>query len=145
MPTTVWASWLCRAIVACNFGVEWGSGPHPLECSDIQCHCQAVVVNAFIPGFFSPTLPCDGAEKCLKAQKTSLHPSWAGESWTESTSMQTLSSSICGLKREISRKALEVITLDKKGICSGPRAADTSTFSYFWGPWSLKCDGRLEP
>lgn len=58
-------------------------------------------------------------------------------SWSQQgqscTSMRTLSSSICGLNRKISRKALKVITLDKKGICSGSRAADSSTFSYFVG------------
>lgn len=59
--------------------------------------------------------------------------SWCGQSWTESTSVQTLSSSVCGPNREISRKALKVITLDKKGICSGSTAADVSTFSYFLG------------
>lgn len=47
--------------------------------------------------------------------------------------MQTLSSSVCGLNREISRKALKVIALDKKGIFSGSRAADASTLGYFGG------------
>lgn len=68
----------------------------------------------------------------------------SGENWTESTSMQTLSSSICGLNRGISRKGLKVITLDKKGIYYGPRAADTSTLSDFRGPWSLRWDRNFE-
>lgn len=73
-----------------------------------------------------------------EAESTGSISSWSqqGQSCTSSTSsmsMQTLSSSICGLNRKISRKALKVITLDKKGICSGSRAADSSTFSYFLG------------
>lgn len=73
------------------------------------------------------------SEKWLKAQKNISSLSCQGQSWTESTSMQTLSSSICGLNRKISRKAFKVITVDKKGICCGSIAADTSTFELFFG------------
>lgn len=43
------------------------------------------------------------------------------------------SSSICSLNRKISRKALKVITLDKKGICSRPERLIQALLSYFWG------------
>uniref|UniRef100_A0A3B3VX30 Uncharacterized protein n=1 Tax=Poecilia latipinna TaxID=48699 RepID=A0A3B3VX30_9TELE len=49
-----------------------------------------------------------------------------------STSMRTFSSSICGLNREISRKAVKAITPDKKRIYSWCRAADTSTLKLFF-------------
>lgn len=87
----------------------------------------------FIPPFLgSPLLlfhktVLTASENWLKAQKNLSSLSCEGQSWTESTSMQALSSSICGLNREISRKALKVITVDKKGICCGSIAADTST------------------
>lgn len=49
------------------------------------------------------------------------------------------------LNGESSTKALKVITLDETGICTGSKAADSSTLSYFGWTWSLKCDEILKP
>lgn len=123
-------------LLACDVRVESRSRPRPLECCGGHHCCQTAVVYAFVPGCSPPTLPWDGAHcirKVAESTENLSSLSWQRQSWTESTSIQTLSSSVCGLNREISRKTLKVITLDKKGICSGSRAADTSTLSYFWG------------
>ena len=155
MPTFFCASSWCRAIVpclalvACDDRIESRSRPRPLENS---IGCTFIVLQQFISSsLYYPSLtpPWDGAHRIGKLVEITENLSFLscqGQSRTGITSMQTLSSSIGGLNRKISRKALKVITVDKKGICSGSIAADTSTLSYLrGGPGSWSAIGFFEP
>lgn len=145
LPRCAAAMVLCLATVACV-----AEGLHPGQGRVRQRsrghHCCQTLPSSLRPPPSSPFIQRSQLLQKSFSQKPRklafCHNS--GENWTESTSMQTLSSSICGPNREISRKGLKVITLDKKGIYYGPRAADTSTLSDFRGPWSLRWDRNFE-
>lgn len=155
MPESVCAPSLRRSDGAlpgnggmCCEGVASGSRPRPTAFKRPSLLLHSAVVSAF---FFLLSLSFAFMQRSQLLQKSfSQEPRKlafchnSGENWTESTSVQTLSSSICGPNREISRKGLKVITLDKKGIYYGPRAADASTLSDFRGPWSLRWDRNFE-
>lgn len=48
--------------------------------------------------------------------------------------MQTLGSSICGLNREISTQALEVVTVEEEGFAVGPQRLIQALQSFQRGP-----------
>lgn len=124
------------AAVACDALGETRSWSHPTAIPVVSLW----ELMRFNPGF---SLPLFHKMTTVWTKRKALFSVITELERAGSTSMQTLSSSICGFNREISRKALKVITLDKKGICSWSTAAGGDTFSYFWGTLDTEVQWNL--
>lgn len=136
----VWASWLCRATVgSCNIRVECGSRPHPLKVfwqGDVVVRLWLFMPSSqgFPPPLFHAMVLTASEKSVWKLRKTLFPRHDQGRAGQRAHHRRPLAHPFVAWKGRSAERAFKVIALDKKGICSGSRAADTSTFSFFGSP-----------